>query len=157
MKKIILGTLNVATYGYIGFALILWVLNYFQIDITSILDSLGVPVDFFGATGLVALSGKSTYQIIKYVLTKLETRTARLIGDNQKTILAFTYLLKDVMANTALGVEANKEVQKRLDLILEFEKILANKNQSSLLIEDEVKEQLKDFIKSLELMKNETV
>ncbi len=157
MKKIFLGTLNAATYGYIGFALILWLLNYFQIDIKPILEWIGVPADFFGATGLVALSGKSTYQITKYILTKLETRTAKLIGDNQKTVLAFTYLLKDVMANTALGVEANKQVQIRLDKILEFEKILAIKNETSLLLDDNVKEQLKAFIKSLELMNNETV
>jgi len=151
MKKIILGSLNVATYGYIGFALIIWVLNYFQIDISTILDWLNVPADFFGATGLVALSGKSSYQIIKYVLTKLETRTAKLIGDNQKLVL------KEVLEKTALGVEFNTAVKSRLDLVLEFEKILAIKNQSSLLITDDVKEQLALFIKSLELIKNETI
>ena len=157
MKKLFLGSLNAATYGYIGFALIIWVLNYFQIDISAILDWLKVPADFFGATGLVFLSGKSSYQIIKYVLTKLETRTAKLIGDNQKLVLAFTVILKEVLDKTSMGVEFNTAVKSRLDLVLEFEKILAIKNMSSLLIDDDVKIQLKNFIASLELMNNETI
>jgi hypothetical protein len=157
MKKLILGTLNFATYGYIIFAIILWAFNQFGIDLLGMLQAMGLPPDFFGATGLVALTGKSAYHVVKTILVKMETRATKLYQENQTLILTFTGLLREVLQAVLKDKEVNHEISNKLSMILEFEKILATKNTQSSILSDEVKEQLQTWIDKLTVLSHETV
>jgi len=63
--KLVNTVLRGATFGYVIFAVGLWALDYFQIDISPLTEWLGLPADFLGATGIASGVGLTIYQVLR--------------------------------------------------------------------------------------------
>jgi len=153
MKKLILNATNYATYGYIIAAILVWLADYFQIDLTALFEATGLPADFFGTTGLVALGGKTTYTIARYILTKVETRTSELYRQFTEGMGMVGQHIERLNGKEQVNGDLLRLVETSLLKVMEFEKILANKNLQSEILDDATKDKLRTWLNDIESLK----
>jgi len=153
MKKLFTTLTNMAIYGYAGFGAIVWVFNQFGVDVLAIIEHSSVNAAFYGTTGGLLGIAKISQVVIRTVLTKYETR----VTAQQQTFLQSIAKVLDVMENimTEQGTDQAylSTIMKQLNLQIGFNKILADKNLKSVILDDNQRQGLEDFIAQSELIK----
>lgn len=140
---------------YVIVAVTLWALDYFELDIEPLIGWLGLPADFLGATGIASGVGLTTYQIIRTAQLGLQTTSQQAVKSVNETALG---LLTKVTELNKSNEQTQKQLQKAnslLQSIIEFEKLLAEKNKQSRLLNEQSKEQLDSWIKKVEVVVRE--
>lgn len=140
---------------YVIVAVTLWALDYFELDIEPLIGWLGLPADFLGATGIASGVGLTTYQIIRTAQLGLQTTSQQAVKSVNETALG---LLTKVTELNKSNEQTQKQIQKAnslLQSIIEFEKLLAEKNKQSRLLNEQSKEQLDSWIKKVEVVVRE--
>lgn len=140
---------------YVIIAVTLWALDYFELDIEPLIGWLGLPADFLGATGIASGVGLTTYQIIRTAQLGLQTTSQQAVKSVNETALG---LLTKVTELNKSNEQTQKQIQKAnslLQSIIEFEKLLAEKNKQSRLLNEQSKEQLDSWIKKVEVVVRE--
>lgn len=163
--KLVQSVLKGATFGYVMFAVGIWALDYFQIDITPLIGWLGLPADFLGATGIASGIGLTVYQVLRTAQLTLANNTTQAVGTVNTTVLGVLSKMENIQADSALQSEKTekmlKETNTMLKSVIEFEKLLAEKNKQSRLLNDESKAELDKWIKKVEIrlreIENETL
>lgn len=163
--KLVQTALKGATFAYVMFAVGIWALDYFQIDMTPFIDWLGLPANFLGATGIASGVGLTVYQVLRTTQLSLATNTQQAVGTVNTTVLSVLKRLENIEADhqvkSDLTVKRLQETNALLTSIIEFEKLLAEKNKQSRLLNDESKYELDKWIKKVELrlreIENETL
>lgn len=153
MSKLFMKLSNFAIWGYTAFGLLVWVFNQFGVDILAIIEHSTVNAGFYGTTGGLIGIAKTAQIVVKTILTKYETR----MSAQHKTYLETIETLLNVMESIAQGQSVDKDllnnVIQRLNLVLNFETILAEKNLQSVILTDEQRVALEQFIKQSEVIK----
>lgn len=163
--KLVQSVLKGATFGYVMFAVGIWALDYFQIDIDPLIGWLGLPADFLGATGIASGIGLTVYQVLRTAQLTLANNTTQAVGTVNTTVLGVLSKMENIQADSALQSEKTekmlKETNTMLKSVIEFEKLLAEKNKQSRLLNDESKAELDKWIKKVEIrlreIENETL
>lgn len=137
--------------AYIIFAVTLWGLDYLAIDITPLIEWSGLPADFLGATGIASGIGLTTFQVIRTAQIGLQATSQQAVKTVNETALG-------LIARIAELEEGNKKTKKTVDKantllqsIIEFEKLLAEKNKSSRLLNDQSKAELDRWIRKTDV------
>lgn len=157
--------LKTATVGYVVFAMVVWALDYFQIDVTPIIEWLGLPPDFLGATGIASGIGLTVYQVLRTAQLSLQQNTQQAVSNVNTTVLGVLEKMTTIQADTQVRNQTTEQQLKKANALLysiiEFEKLLAEKNKQSRLLSDESKHELDVWVKTTELrlreLDNETV
>lgn len=153
MSKLFMKLSNFAIWGYTAFGLLVWVFNQFGVDILAIIEHSTVNAGFYGTTGGLIGIAKTAQIVVKTILTKYETR----MSAQHKTYLETIETLLNVMESIAQGQSVDKDLLNnvigRLNLVLNFETILAEKNLQSVILTDEQRVALEQFIKQSEVIK----
>ena len=136
---------------YVMFAVSMWALDYFQIDITPLIGWLGLPADFLGATGIAGGVGLTTFQVIRTAQLGLQTTSQNSVKIVNESLLGMINQVNETNANNAKLERKLNELSVLMHSIIEFEKLLAEKNKSSRLLNDDSKAQLDKWIQSTEL------
>jgi len=146
---------------YIILAVGLWALDYLDVDITPLIQWSGLPADFLGATGIASGVGLTTYQVIRTAQLGLQTTSQQAAKTVNETALG---LIAKVTELTTQNNKTQKQLNNTtalLESIIEFEKLLAEKNKNSRLLNDESKKQLDTWIRKTEVivreLKNESL
>lgn len=163
--KLVNTVLKGATFGYVMFAVGIWALDYFQIDITPLIGWLGLPPDFLGATGIASGIGLTVYQVLRTAQLSLANNTQQAVGTVNQTVVSVLSKMENIQAESQIATDktakALKETNAMLQSIIEFEKLLAEKNKQSRLLSDESKHDLDKWIKKVEIrlreIENETL
>lgn len=134
--------------------IILWVLNYFHVDITSITDALGIEADLIGglsATGLLALASTS---YVKSAQLTMVTKVTKIINDAMAFMIEIKVVIENLQSellklqsNQFLTTEQQNVSNALLAEILKFDKLLATKNLDSELLSDSQKADIKLWLK----------
>jgi len=134
--------------------IILWVLNYFHVDITSITDALGIHPDLIGglsATGLLALASTS---YVKSAQLTMVTKVTKIINDAMAFMIEIKVVIENLQSellklqsNQFLTTEQQNVSNALLAEILKFDKLLATKNLDSELLSDSQKADIKLWLK----------
>lgn len=137
--------------------LVLWVLNYFHVDITFITDALGIEADLIGglsATGLLALASTS---YVKSAQLTMVDKTSRIVNEALKFMLdvkdvveSLKLELSHLQDNQFITTEQQNVSNALLVEILKFDKLLADKNKDSELLTDAQKADIKLWTKRVE-------
>ena len=136
---------------YVMFAVSMWALDYFQIDITPLIGWLGLPADFLGATGIAGGVGLTTFQVIRTAQLGLQTTSQNSVKIVNESLLGMINQVNETNANNAKLERKLNELTVLMHSIIEFDKLLAEKNKSSRLLNDDSKAQLDKWIQSTEL------
>ena len=136
---------------YVMFAVSMWALDYFQIDITPLIGWLGLPADFLGATGIAGGVGLTTFQVIRTAQLGLQTTSQNSVKIVNESLLGMINQVNETNANNAKLERKLNELSVLMHSIIEFDKLLAEKNKSSRLLNDDSKAQLDKWIQSTEL------
>lgn len=157
--KLVNTLLKGATFSYVIFAVGIWALDYFQIDITPFIGWLGLPANFLGATGIASGVGLTVYQVLRTTQLTLTNTTQQAVGDVNKTVISvlerMTLLQAEARLKDKQTGEALAKANVLLESIVEFEKLLAQKNKQSRLLNDESKHELDVWIKKTEIRLDE--
>jgi hypothetical protein len=137
--------------GYIIFAVTLWALDYFTIDISPLIEWSGLPADFLGATGIAGGVGLTTYQVIRTAQIGLQATSQNAVKTVNESLLGMISQVDQTNANNAKLERKLNELSTLMQSVIEFNKLLAEKNKSSRLLNDESKQQLDDWIAKTEL------
>ena len=147
---------------YIIFAVTLWGLDYLDADITPLIEWLGLPADFLGATGIASGIGLTTYQVIRTAQLGLQTTSQQAVKTVNETTLGLVNKILEIKTdnqNTQAQIQKNQyqlvRTTKLLESIIEFEKLLAEKNKNSRLLNDDSKKELERWIKKTEVIVRE--
>lgn len=147
---------------YIIFAVTLWGLDYLDADITPLIEWLGLPADFLGATGIASGIGLTTYQVIRTAQLGLQTTSQQAVKTVNETTLGLVNKILEIKTdnqNTQAQIQKNQDqlvrTTKLLESIIEFEKLLAEKNKNSRLLNDDSKKELERWIKKTEVIVRE--
>jgi len=147
---------------YIIFAVTLWGLDYLDVDITPLIEWLGLPADFLGATGIASGIGLTTYQVIRTAQLGLQTTSQQAVKTVNETTLGLVNKILEIKTdnqNTQAQIQKNQDqlvrTTKLLESIIEFEKLLAEKNKNSRLLNDDSKKELERWIKKTEVIVRE--
>lgn len=141
--------------AYVIVAVTLWALDYFELDIEPLIGWLGLPADFLGATGIASGIGLTTYQVIRTAQLGLQTTSQQAVKSVNETTLGLLTKITELNTNNA---QTQKQLQKAttlLESIIEFEKLLAEKNKQSRLLNDDSKKQLDTWIRKTEVIVRE--
>lgn len=141
--------------AYVIVAVTLWSLDYFELDIEPLIGWLGLPADFLGATGIASGIGLTTYQVIRTAQLGLQTTSQQAVKSVNETTLGLLTKITELNTNNA---QTQKQIQKAttlLESIIEFEKLLAEKNKQSRLLNDDSKKQLDTWIRKTEVIVRE--
>jgi len=141
--------------AYVIVAVTLWALDYFELDIEPLIGWLGLPADFLGATGIASGVGLTTYQVIRTAQLGLQTTSQQAVKSVNETALGLVTKITELNANNA---QTQKQLQKAttlLESIIEFEKLLAEKNKQSRLLNEDSKKQLDTWIRKTEVIVRE--
>ena len=141
--------------AYVIVAVTLWALDYFELDIEPLIGWLGLPADFLGATGIASGIGLTTYQVIRTAQLGLQTTSQQAVKSVNETTLGLLTKITELNTNNA---QTQKQIQKAttlLESIIEFEKLLAEKNKQSRLLNDDSKKQLDTWIRKTEVIVRE--
>jgi hypothetical protein len=165
MIKLVQKTLKGATFAYVIFAVGIWALDYFQIDVAPFVEWAGLPADFLGATGIASGIGLTVYQVLRTAQLTLANNTNTAVSTVNKSLLSVLTKMETIQAESQLSTEQTKkmlsETNVMLKSVIEFEKLLAEKNKSSRLLNEESKAELDKWIKKVEIrlreIHNETV
>lgn len=163
--KLVNTVLKGATFGYVMFAVGIWALDYFQIDITPLIEWIGLPADFLGATGIASGIGLTVYQVLRTAQLSLANNTSQAVGVVNTTVLSVLSKMENIQAENQIQSDTTskmlKETNTMLKSVIEFEKLLAEKNKQSRLLNDESKAELDKWIKKVEIrlreIENETL
>lgn len=163
--KLVNTVLKGATFGYVMFAVGIWALDYFQIDITPLIEWIGLPADFLGATGIASGIGLTVYQVLRTAQLSLANNTSQAVGVVNTTVLSVLSKMENIQAENQVQSDTTskmlKETNTMLKSVIEFEKLLAEKNKQSRLLNDESKAELDKWIKKVEIrlreIENETL
>lgn len=136
---------------YVMFAVTLWALDYFQIDIEPLIGWLGLPADFLGATGIAGGVGLTTFQVIRTAQLGLQATSQNSVKIVNESLLGMISQVNQTNANNAKLERKLNELSVLMHSIIEFDKLLAEKNKSSRLLNDESKAHLDKWIQSTEL------
>lgn len=136
---------------YVMFAVSMWALDYFQVDITPLIEWLGLPADFLGATGIAGGIGLTTFQVIRTAQIGLQSTSQNAVKTVNESLLGMISQVDQTNANNAKLERKLNELTVLMHSVIEFEKLLAEKNKSSRLLNDESKAQLDKWIQSTEL------
>jgi hypothetical protein len=136
---------------YVIFAVTLWSLDYFQIDIEPLIGWLGLPADFLGATGIAGGVGLTTFQVIRTAQLGLQTTSQNSVKIVNESLLGMINQVNQTNANNAKLERKLNELSVLMHSIIEFDKLLAEKNKSSRLLNDESKAHLDKWIQTTEL------
>jgi len=142
MKKLFNSVTNVLIWGYAGFGMVMYVCNYFNVDILGILANLNVPPEFLGSTAFIAGGGKTVQVIIRWALSKFETRNAALYGMFLVALENVLKLLAEVKDGEITNSDKTNQAIKLLSTQMNFLMILADKNKQSVILDDDVKAQI---------------
>ena len=157
--KLVNTVLRGATFSYVIFAVGIWALDYFQIDITPFIGWLGLPADFLGATGIASGVGLTVYQVLKTAQLSLNNTTQQAVGSVNQTVVSvlerMTLLQAEARLKDKQTSQALNKANVLLESILEFEKLLAEKNKSSRLLNEDSKHELDVWIKKTEIRLDE--
>jgi hypothetical protein len=148
--------------AYIIFAVGLWGLDYLDIDITPLIEWSGLPADFLGATGIASGIGLTTYQVIRTAQLGLQTTSQQAVKTVSETTLGLVNKLGEIKNDNQQTQAQIQQTQNQLvkttallESIIEFEKLLAEKNKNSRLLNDESKQQLDKWIRKTEVIVRE--
>jgi len=136
---------------YVMFAVSMWALDYFQVDITPLIEWLGLPADFLGATGIAGGIGLTTFQVIRTAQLGLQSTSQNAVKTVNESLLGMISQVDQTNANNAKLERKLNELTVLMHSVIEFEKLLAEKNKSSRLLNDESKAQLDKWIQTTEL------
>lgn len=163
--KLVQTALKGATFGYVMFAVGIWALDYFQIDITPLIEWIGLPADFLGATGIASGIGLTVYQVLRTAQLSMTNDTQQAVGTVNQTVVSVLSKMANMQADSQIATDktakALRETNTMLKSIIEFEKLLAEKNKQSRLLNDDSKHDLDVWIKKVEIrlreIENETL
>ena len=136
---------------YVIFAVTLWSLDFFEVDVTPLIDWLGLPPDFLGATGIASGVGLTTYQVIRTTQLGIQAKSQYAIKNVNETAIG---LLSKVTESNDKQAKLERKINELTELtkrVIEFEKILAEKNKHSKLLNEESKQQLETWIHTTDL------
>jgi hypothetical protein len=157
--KLVNTVLRGATFGYVIFAVGLWALDYFQIDISPLTAWLGLPADFLGATGIASGVGLTIYQVLRTTQLTLNNTTQQAVGTVNQTVISVLDKMTTIQAEAQLKDQHTSQALNRanvlLESIVEFEKLLAEKNKQSRLLNDDSKHELDVWIKKTQIKLDE--
>lgn len=136
---------------YIIFAVSLWALDFFEIDITPLIDWLGLPADFLGATGIAGGIGLTSYQVIRTAQIGLQATTQDTVKTVNESILGMFSRIDTTNANNEKLERKVNELSVLMQSIIEFETLLAEKNKQSRLLNDDSKAELEAWIQKTQL------
>lgn len=137
---------------YIIFAVSLWALDFFEIDVTPLIDWLGLPADFLGATGIAGGIGLTSYQVIRTAQIGLQSTTQSTVKTVNDSLLGVFNKLDGVSANEQKLERKIAELSVLLQSVIEFNQLLAEKNKQSRLLNEESKAELDAWIKKTQLV-----
>lgn len=163
--RLVQTVLKGATFGYVMFAVGIWALDYFQIDITPLIEWIGLPADFLGATGIASGIGLTVYQVLRTAQLSMTNDTQQAVGTVNQTVVSVLSKMANMQADSQIATDktakALRETNTMLKSIIEFEKLLAEKNKQSRLLNDDSKHDLDVWIKKVEIrlreIENETL
>lgn len=148
--------------AYIIVAVGLWGLDYLDVDITPLIEWAGIPADFLGATGIASGIGLTTYQVIRTAQIGLQTTSQQAVKTVNETTLGLVNKILEIKEdnqNTQAQIQKNQDqlvrTTKLLESIIEFEKLLAEKNKNSRLLNEDSKKELEQWIKKTEVIVRE--
>lgn len=157
--KLVNTVLRGATFGYVIFAVGLWALDYFQIDISPLTQWVGLPPDFLGATGIASGVGLTIYQVLRTTQLTLNNTTQQAVGTVNQTVISVLDKMTTIQAEAQLKDQHTSQALNRanvlLESIVEFEKLLAEKNKQSRLLNDDSKHELDVWIKKTQIKLDE--
>lgn len=136
---------------YIVVAVGLWALDYFQVDITPLIEWAGIPADFLGATGIAGGIGLTTFQVIRTAQIGLQTTSQNAVKTVNESLLGMISQVHETNAHNAKLERKLHELNVLLVQVVEFNKLLAEKNKQSRLLNEESKKQLDQWIQATEL------
>jgi len=153
--KLVQKTLKGATFLYVIFAVGVWALDYFEIDVQPFVEWAGLPADFLGATGIASGIGLTVYQILRTAQLTLQSHTQQAVGTVSQSVITLLSKVENLEASHTLNTESTKkllvESNVLLKSIIEFEKLLAEKNKTSRLLNEESKKELNKWIKKVDI------
>jgi hypothetical protein len=135
---------------YIIVAVSLWSLDFLEIDVTPWIEWLGLPADFLGATGIAGGIGLTSYQVIRTAQIGLQTTTQNTAKTVNESLIGVFNRLDVTNAQEAKLERKLNELTTLVHSIIEFEKLLAEKNKNSKLLTDESKNELTQWIRNTE-------
>lgn len=157
--KLVNTVLKGATFGYVMFAVGIWALDYFQIDIQPLIEWIGLPADFLGATGIASGVGLTIYQVLRTTQLTLNNTTQQAVGTVNQTVVSVLDKMATIQAEAQLKDQHTSQALNRanvlLESIVEFERLLAEKNKASRLLSDESKHELDVWIKKTQIKLDE--
>jgi len=140
---------------YVGLAValfgaVMWILDYFEIDIQPVVDAIGINPDLFGGIGFTGLLGFGSAWYVKSAQMKMQQSATTIATEAMAFMLTvkteFLQLTNVVESLTKNQTETttNQNVSNALLVeLLKFQKLLAEKNLESEFLSDETKEDLK--------------
>lgn len=153
--RLVQTVLKGATFGYVMFAVAIWALDYFQIDVTPFVDWLGLPPDFLGATGIASGIGLTVYQVLRTAQLSLQQNTQQAVTTVNTTVLSVLDKMTTIQAESSISNKTAEQQIKKANVLLasiiEFEKLLAEKNKQSRLLSDESKHELDVWLQKTEI------
>jgi hypothetical protein len=135
---------------YIIVAVSLWSLDFLEIDVTPWIEWLGLPAEFLGATGIAGGIGLTSYQVIRTAQIGLQTTTQNTAKTVNESLIGVFNRLDVTNAQEAKLERKLNELTTLVHSIIEFEKLLAEKNKNSKLLTDESKNELTQWIRNTE-------
>lgn len=136
---------------YIIVAVSLWALDFLDVDVTPLIGWLGLPADFLGATGIAGGIGFTSYQVIRTAQIGLQTTSQNTAKTVNETLLGVFSRLDVTNAQEVKLERKVNELTSLVQSVLEFEKLLAEKNKHSRLLNDESKAELDAWIRKTDL------
>jgi hypothetical protein len=136
---------------YIIVAVSLWAMDFLEVDVTPLIDWLGLPADFLGATGIAGGIGFTSYQVIRTAQIGLQTTTQNSVKTVNESLLGVFDKLDITNAQEVKLERKINELTTLVQTVLEFNQLLAEKNKQSRLLNDESKAELDAWIKKTEL------
>lgn len=140
---------------YVILAVSLWALDYLELDITPLIEWTGLPADFLGATGIASGVGLTTYQVIRTAQLGLQSTSQQAVKTVNETALGLVSKLTELTASNKKTQHQLQQATTLLESIIEFEKLLAEKNKQSRLLNEDSKKQLDTWIRKTEVIVRE--
>jgi hypothetical protein len=136
---------------YIIVAVSLWAMDFLEVDVTPLIDWLGLPANFLGATGIAGGIGFTSYQVIRTAQIGLQATTQNSVKTVNESLLGVFDKLDITNAQEVKLERKINELTTLVQTVLEFNQLLAEKNKQSRLLNDESKAELDAWIKKTEL------
>lgn len=162
MQALITKLTKYAGLSVVLFGAIMWVLDYLKIDITPIVEALGISPDLFGGIGFTGLLGFGSAWYVKSTQMKMQQSATTIANESIAFMLSvkdeFTSmqtLVREMIKEQSTTSGSQNVSNALLVETLKFQKLLAEKNLESELIDDKVKADLKLWIAQMsEKIKN---